>query len=563
MGDGSREIAWLRSTTPVSHLPSPLPVLPMIRTSLAFASFLLTASLGAAQSPVPAEPGEAERRALSPPKTVRLQVEDPGHEPLRAQAAEHAAALLAAAGYSTTPVAKPAVEVRIVLRRRPLKSNYSGAGERFTGAEIEGTWTWSAEGVERSFAFSGRRAPPPVMTFRTENGKRVGFETEDLAPWAAAFANSTLTLEFLKEQKRLAGKRSIEVLGPLAPRFWCSAPERVALWIEEKDADPRIGRSLAEDWIRVAGSLVSERNRLDEALLRKLTRALETLRPESAAAEARRVLAEDGEWLRRAKAAELLGILGGPESVAALLKAFADRDQSVRGSAMRSCGRLRASEALEPLLAELRTPDSPSGVDAATALGLLGDKRAWEDILGFLERSKSWARGRAAEALGRLGDARAVDLLAKELKSSDAFIRSGAARGLGGIEDGRIGGLLESALADPERQVRLAAVDALVSRRDDRCVDVLVKDLDDRDLAVVDAACVSLARLRSPKAVPALIRRVEFPDIGPAGAPSWERASMVAETLTELAGESFGTGLDGADRWRAWWEAQGGRLPAK
>jgi HEAT repeat protein len=199
--------------------------------------------------------------------------------------------------------------------------------------------------------------------------------------------------------------------------------------------------------------------------------------------------------VRRARAADLLGIAGVERGVSQLRFLLLDRDADVRRTAARALGLVGAADAIPDLLTSLdarrRVPLNtvtmaiirigPAGAArlldglrrgspraravCAEMLGLQGTMGAvstlTEALLGdpVLE-----VRIRAARALGRIGAPSSVDALAEVMRPNEPVpLRAVAARALGNIGGVRPISLLRNAIESEEHIVRQNAAHALAA----------------------------------------------------------------------------------------------------
>ncbi|MBI3831772.1 MAG: HEAT repeat domain-containing protein [Planctomycetes bacterium] len=529
-----------------------------MRRKMAVLGLLLLSSARArGAEPVPA-PTDAERQAFNAVKTVHVKVADPSHLALREMAQKMASNLLEAAKFSVAAENAPADgEVTVQLEKKGLQGSYLGVGDRYTGAEVTGTWTFKAGAVVRSFAFKGRVEPPASFSFKRVNEKMTGNEQELDAPFAAALGQSDLARGFMQQQRLLWGRRSLEIYLALSGKVGNSTRLRAESWLEERETDPQVGELLCADY------LLLKRASFAADALPSLARALEGLKPPSAIAAAQRVLKDDKDVNRRYDAAELLGLLGGAESSAPLLAALKDPDVMVQDGAMLALGKLRLKDAVAPLIEILNTPNHPCRFQADQALGLLGDPLAFEAMRNYFEASKDFTRDRAAEALGKLGDPRAVEPLNKALQNPADTARINSAWALSNLKDPRIDPIMDALLKDKDDRLRLPAVDYFFRKRDARCLNGLLADLNNNVSSISADAAKKLGELGDLRAVEALIGRTGFPDIGLGAKPDWTTANAASLALVKLTGQDFGAGLAAMDKWNAWWKINKDRLLKK
>jgi hypothetical protein len=197
--------------------------------------------------------------------------------------------------------------------------------------------------------------------------------------------------------------------------------------------------------------------------------------------------------VRRAHAAELLGLLGQVESRDDLVRLLEDRDPEVRLVAARALGELGDPTAAEPLLQALvrersvplrvvarslarlgpaTAPALVGGLASRNALeravcaeisGLLGVTAAQAALLDVMETEQDDdVRIRAARALGRIGLPSALGALVRATDSSQPVpLRAVAARALGDLGGPGPVDFLEVLLADPDHKVSTNAGQSL------------------------------------------------------------------------------------------------------
>lgn len=158
----------------------------------------------------------------------------------------------------------------------------------------------------------------------------------------------------------------------------------------------------------------------------------------------------------RAAAARSLGRLAAVEAVAPLVDALAaDRvPPAVAGFALVEIGPA-AVPALRPLL---HGDDPAIRARAAEVIGLVGDAGDGEALTGLLRDPSAEVRARCARALGRLGAEDAAAALRLALDDRVAFVRTAAAHALGAIRDGdAFERLLRQATTDDHDPAQAAA----------------------------------------------------------------------------------------------------------
>jgi hypothetical protein len=138
------------------------------------------------------------------------------------------------------------------------------------------------------------------------------------------------------------------------------------------------------------------------------------------------LLVWDGDIRRRA-AAKLLGDLGDPQAVEALVEVLSDPDDALRPAAAEALGLIGGPRAVEALGEVLSDPDDALRLTAAEALGLIGDPLAVAPLSGLLaDRSRvegAVIAQEVARVLERLGAGELVDAFHLALKGQDAALR--------------------------------------------------------------------------------------------------------------------------------------------
>ncbi len=185
-------------------------------------------------------------------------------------------------------------------------------------------------------------------------------------------------------------------------------PQLLAMLVED---DPDLSGFESDQGLR--SSMIDD---LAEALIGKLRgadreRLVELLERRGALERARRDLSSRRSTVR-ARAIQLLGSTGAPDTLGHLTPSLRDRNRRVREVATRSVGRLGDPAAAGGLLALLATTDRPVPDHLVRmALFRLG-RPAIPELIGELANTSPTVRSCAAEVLGHLGAAEAIDSLA-------------------------------------------------------------------------------------------------------------------------------------------------------
>ena len=182
----------------------------------------------------------------------------------------------------------------------------------------------------------------------------------------------------------------------------------------------------------------------------------------------------------RARAAHVLGELGGEEATAALVAAAGTNVPEVRLAIVQALGRAPAANvsllvaAIDEAhrgtgdVATRREADFLRALLALTHRAPAGSPAAIEALRRSLASGRSFEiRARAIMAMGAIGDPTVVvDLAGVRDHSDDAVLRFLATRELGGITDSAGVGALRGALVDRDPRVRETAAEGLGHSRD-------------------------------------------------------------------------------------------------
>jgi HEAT repeat protein len=208
---------------------------------------------------------------------------------------------------------------------------------------------------------------------------------------------------------------------------------------------------------------------------------------------------DGGSVVRRARAAELLGLLRRTEAAPRLSVLLADPDPEVRLVAVRALGRLGDPEVAEPLLGALTGPrPAPSHVVAHALVGL--GTPAAPALLAALGHPDELVRATALDALRLLGVPGAAEPVARTLREDPSLeVRRRAATTLGRVGlRAAVPHLLAATAADRPTLLRADAVRALGELGATRAVAELTALLADADYPVAHQAARALARLGEP-----------------------------------------------------------------
>jgi HEAT repeat protein len=236
----------------------------------------------------------------------------------------------------------------------------------------------------------------------------------------------------------------------------------------------------------------------------------------------------------RARAASLLGEMGGATAVPALLESLKDPDPKVQNAATRSLGQIKASPAVSALAALLRDEHCERELRsaAARALAQISDATAIStlvDMTGYHDRHVGQA---VAESLVAVGTP-AVQSLLTALAEKACRSETEAIKVLGLIGDATAVPLLSAKLTDKAMQqnpwVLEATARSLGQIRDASAVPALVEALENclRD-EVQSAAVISLGQIGHASAVPALLTSLKSKNV------YYEVRSKIPEALAQI-----------------------------
>ena len=167
-------------------------------------------------------------------------------------------------------------------------------------------------------------------------------------------------------------------------------------------------------------------------------------------------LKHDTSFTRRA-AAEALEEVGDPGARQPLLAALADKDPSVRVSAIHALGKDHSGEVVGRLLALLRDADPCVRLATAEVLAKRMDPALARDFVGLLGDGSFEVRLTAVKFLGRIQDPALAVALLPLLTDLDSDVRQAVAVALGTMGEPVAIEALVLALTDEERAVRQAA----------------------------------------------------------------------------------------------------------
>jgi HEAT repeat protein len=251
----------------------------------------------------------------------------------------------------------------------------------------------------------------------------------------------------------------------------------------------------------------------------------------------------------------ILGDIGGPTAVQALVGYLRDPDPAVRRNAAFALSSTKDSSAMPALRGAMSDPDAEVRRGVASALEKCGGVTAIQDLLDLLHDSESGVRHQAVCGLEEICALRPVpvvlvpviprltDALIKALDDRDSQVNAFARRALENLADPRaVPGLIAAlgqsgtnvreirgvmrtlgtiavpafrqAINDPNERVRLTAIEILSTFGDDAdapCVAEMLRDTNP-DVRLVAIRGIGSALRRSPVILQALVERLHDPE---------------------------------------------------
>ncbi|SHN38465.1 HEAT repeat domain-containing protein [Cryptosporangium aurantiacum] len=203
--------------------------------------------------------------------------------------------------------------------------------------------------------------------------------------------------------------------------------------------------------------------------------------------------------VRRARAAETLGLLGDESSIEVLRERLADRSPDVRRVAVRALGRIGDPSVAPALIGALdgaRTVPAQSVIQAVLRLGT----RAAPPLLPALHDESETVRAAVAEIFGLLRAVAATQALVASVTEDPSLdVRVRAAKALGAIgHPAGVDALVGVIRSAEHSTLRAAAARGLGELGSERAVRVLIPLLYERVHVVADAAATSLLQLGAP-----------------------------------------------------------------
>ena len=198
-------------------------------------------------------------------------------------------------------------------------------------------------------------------------------------------------------------------------------------------------------------------------------------------------------------------------TIARILKSVDDKDRGVAAEAVRSLGRLRVEQA-RPLLDRLAEVSSDLRAPAVEALGMLGGRESLPAIMTAYASDDQGLRVAAIQALAASREPEAISAIVFAMSGDpSSLVREVASRAVVGMGTDRAASELRKLLIDPAQQPgpRSRALAGYAQLRGKAALSDLAKLVDDPAGEVADAAAIELSRWRDPAAVPHLIAMIE------------------------------------------------------
>ena len=231
-------------------------------------------------------------------------------------------------------------------------------------------------------------------------------------------------------------------------------------------------------------------------------------------------------------------------AVVELLKQLRDMDEEKRTAAQRKFENPDEMKKMVDILVKVvLDKTSPDQVRAAAAevLGKSGDPTAVEPLIRAAKLRDPKTKKQAILALKNFPETsdRIVPVIRKALSDADISVQMAAATALAALKDKESARDIARLLNSESEQVREAAAESLGNLGETAVVPNLAKALSDKEVPVCRAAAIALGKLKDKSALRPLAEALSNEAI----------QSRVAEAMTEICGEDFGT--DQA-KWLEW-----------
>jgi HEAT repeat protein len=214
-------------------------------------------------------------------------------------------------------------------------------------------------------------------------------------------------------------------------------------------------------------------------------------------------------------------ILSGNPGDSVVVDILHDKDPLMRTGAVRILGLMGKPDAIDALVGATKDPDQDVRRSAVAALGSIKDPATVEPLIDALKDSYWFARSEAANALGQEHDGRAVKPLLDAVTDSDDTVESSAETALLFLSKGPDAVAppndLAGRLNDPNPKVVLISAVCLAMLKDSRAVPVLLKLVASPDLTTRLDAVKGLGEAGDPSVIPTLRQTLKDPDVNMRG----------------------------------------------
>lgn len=170
---------------------------------------------------------------------------------------------------------------------------------------------------------------------------------------------------------------------------------------------------------------------------------------------------KDKDGYVRKDIAKILGHVGDPSAVYAIIEALGDDVADVRRAAAEALGQFKDATAVPALCVALSDTQEFVRRTAAEALGQIGATTAVHDLIHALHDASESVRVVAAWALGQIKDTAAIPALIETLREKNPQVRQAAAEVLKEIGDQAVENALNEALLDEDTDMRRTAARVL------------------------------------------------------------------------------------------------------
>jgi HEAT repeat protein len=257
-------------------------------------------------------------------------------------------------------------------------------------------------------------------------------------------------------------------------------------------------------------------------------------------------------------AIDVLGPIGDPESVAALLPLAAETDASIREAFVDALSPVRAPASVARLLPGLAAPPPEARSLVAQVLAAIPEPPVTDALVAAAKKEKDDVVAAAMfDAIadhvtaGGTKDPKLAEFLLAEVRRRKPAVRRAALRALSriGTDVASVRSLFVGLLDDASWEDRVLALDVAAASRDPGLCTPVARSLDHRQWQVRLASAQAISTIRCPTVVPALIARLP-PDVE----PSLRVRDAVAGALFRITGQAL---MDSPVAWSTWWKQNG------